>query len=133
MNTTLNSRLHLLLTQSGKTQHKKDLVFSFTSGRSDSSREMTDQEARDMISYLEGSKTAPDPADRMRKKIISMAREIGWEKRTATGRAADMERIGNWVLKYGALKKPFNDYKINELPALVTQFERVYKDFLNRL
>lgn len=133
MNNVLNGRIHLLLSQSGKAAHKKELVSSFTSGRSDSSRDMTDQEARDLISYLEGSKTAPDPADRMRKKIISMAREIGWEMRTAKGKVADIERIKNWVLKYGYLKKPLNDYGINELPRLVTQFEQVYKDFLNML
>lgn len=133
MHSTLNARLHLLLAQSGKRQHKKELVFSFTSGRSESSRGMTDQEARDMIAYLEGSVTALDPADRMRKKIISMAREMGWEKRVAGKRIADMDRIKAWVMKYGQFKKPINEYEINELPALVTQFEKVYKDFLNRL
>jgi len=131
MNKQLNARLHLLLTQTHNTVFKKALVFGFTSGRSDSSRDMTDQEAREMIQYLEGQNTAPDPADRMRKKIISMAREMGWEIRTAKGRAADMERIKNWVLKYGLHKKPFKDYQVNELPALVTQFERVYKDYLS--
>lgn len=112
---------------------KKDLVFSFTDGRSESSRDMTDQEAKEMINYLENIKTAPDPADRMRKKIISQAREMHWEKRDNGKRVADMARVEAWVIKYGVLKKPLNDYKINELPALVTQFDKVYKDFLNKL
>jgi hypothetical protein len=129
----LNARFHLLLTQTGKKPHKAALVYSFTNGRSESSRDMTNQEAKELVHYLENINTADDPADRMRKKIISMAREMGWELRTATGKVADMERIKNWVTKYGYLKKPLNDYQINELPRLVTQFEQVYKDFLNRL
>lgn len=133
MQNGLNARLHLLLNQTGKAPHKKELVSSFTSGRSDSSRDMTDQEARDLISYLEGSKTTPDPADRMRKKVISMAREIGWEIRNNNGKVADMQRIRNWVTKYGYLKKPLNDYTANELPRLVTQFEKVYQDFLHKV
>jgi hypothetical protein len=94
---------------------------------------MTNQEAKELVHYLENINTADDPADRMRKKIISLAREMGWELRTTAGKAADMDRIKNWVMKYGYLKKPLNDYTINELPRLVTQFEHVYRDFLNRL
>jgi hypothetical protein len=129
----LNARFHLLLSKTGKAPHKAALVFSFTNGRSESSRDMTEQEAKELVYYLENITTADDPANRMRKKIISMAREMGWELRTTTGKVADMQRIRNWVLKYGSLKKPLNDYTINELPRLVTQFEQVYKDFLNRL
>ena len=133
MDKGLNARFHLLLTQANKKQHKAALVFSFTNGRSESSKDMTDQEAKELIHYLENINTADDPADRMRKKIISMAREMGWELRTATEKVADMHRIKNWVMKYGCLKKPLNDYNLTELPRLVTQFEQVYRDFLNRL
>ena len=58
-----------------------------------------------------------------------MAHEMGWQK--ADGKI-DIERINNWCLAYGVgpEKKKFNDYKYHELPALVTQFKKVYQSFL---
>lgn len=92
---------------------------------------MTDQEARELIAYLENSRTTPSPEERMRRKIISRAHEMGWK--TPEGKA-DIERIDNWCLNYGYLKKKLNQYTYNELPKLVTIFEeKVYKQFLSGL
>jgi hypothetical protein len=60
-------------------------------------------------------------ADKMRKKIISLLRSIGFEK----DRRADMPRILEYVQKVGYGHKPLNDYKHNELPKLVTQMEQI--------
>jgi hypothetical protein len=67
-------------------------------------------------------------ADRQRKKIIAMMREIGYEYRNQPheGAKADMVRIKEWVLKYGYLKKDLNSYTVQELPKLVSQVQQYH-------
>lgn len=127
------ARLYALLERSGLKGQKDNIVNGFTGGRTVSVRGMTGTEFAQMMVFLEGVSLRDDPRDRMRKKIISMAREMGWEVNGADGKRADMDKIKNWVLKYGINKKPFNSYTATELPALVSQFEKIYKDFLNRV
>ena len=65
--------------------------------------------------------------DRMRKRILSICYSIGWTRFNIEKRRheVDMERLEAWLLKYGYLHKPLNDYTYMELPELVTQAERV--------
>lgn len=71
----------------------------------------------------------------MRRKIISMAREMGWNQHNhATGKLqANMERIEGWCIYHGYLNKGLNKYSFEELPKLVTQMEYVLADFRNKL
>lgn len=88
---------------------------------------LSSKEASDLIqNYQFAQKKPEDPADVQRKKIISMARSIGWTKasqRDESKQVADMQRIYGWVLKYGYLHKGMNEYTAKELPKLVTQFQ----------
>lgn len=118
-----NNRIWALVAQAGLSKDDvAALVYQVTNGRTSRSSEMEVREADMLIDNLQqkvGSK-AKDTLDTMRKKIISMAREMNWEK---NGRA-DMQRIYAWVLKYSPFHKPLNDHNQAELAALVTQFER---------
>lgn len=153
-----NRQLHALLTQTGLTPAKQTLVESFSSGRETSSTGLKDHEAIEMIKYLKGEllkKQQPaysDPkhignvmpaafkastpgkqANTMRKKIIALAHQMGWSgiHPTSGNKIADMARINAWCIKYGYLHKQLNDHTISELPKLVTQFDNLYKTFLN--
>jgi hypothetical protein len=155
-----NRQLHALLTQTGLTEQKPLLVESFSGGRETSSKELKDHEAIEMIKYLKAEllkKQQPannDPkhignvmpaafkantpgkqANTMRKKIIALGHQMGWSgiHPTSGNKIADMERINAWCVKYGYLHKQLNDYTILELPKLVTQFDNLYKTFLNAL
>ena len=66
----------------------------------------------------------------MRRKIIAQAFEIGWT--IAATKKIDMKRIDNFCKVYGFKKKSLNNYTYSELPTLVAQFEKVYKDYLNK-
>lgn len=107
---------------------KELMVLNYSNGRTNTTKELTYAEADLMIRNLnreisyEGS-----PGDKMRNKILSLGHEMYWQKK---GRKIDMDRINGWCVKYGYLHKPLDDYTDNELPELVTQFEKVYKDFL---
>lgn len=100
----------------------------FTSGRSGSSKDLTSDEANALIRHLKQLDPEEVAAEKMRRKIISMAHEMGWRLPGTT--RADMQRIDSWCVKYGYLHKKLNQYLPAELPALVTQFEAVYKSFL---
>jgi hypothetical protein len=118
---------------------RAQLVHQFTNGRSSSAADLSYTEADDIIKALEGmaanTGSPKDIAVKMRRRIISLAHEMGWELPSAgKGRpSADMLRLYNWVLKFGYLHKDFNAYTVNELPKLVTQFEEVYKHYLSKV
>jgi hypothetical protein len=130
-----NRILHSLLNATKMIVQKEDLVYSFTGGRSTTSKELTYQEAGALITHL---KTL-DAAHKMRRKIISMAHEMGWQVRVSSPNGgsrmgADMDAVNAWCKKYSFGKKPLNEYTTRELPRLVTQFEQgPYKHYLSHI
>lgn len=157
MTKELNKQLHALLTQTGLTDAKPYLVNSFTHGRSESSRDLTNSEAIEFVRYLKKQieiKQASNPitdskhisnamptfkantpaqqANTMRKKIIALAHQMGWSAQhpESGNKIADMPRINAWCVKYGYLHKELNAYSLEELPKLVTQYQNLYNTFL---
>lgn len=154
MTQALNKQLHALLNSTQLMPQKAVLVTSFTNGRSDSSRDMSQYEAIELIQHLKSiqtqaqANTAPHPkhisqqlptiktdkerANTMRRKIIALAHNMGWSAKhpTSGNKIADMKRINDWCKKYGYLHIPLNDYTAAQLPKLVTQFDNLYKSFL---
>lgn len=138
MTTSFNKQIHALLTQTGLATQKASLVFGFTQGRSESSKDLSDGEAIDFINYLRKQPGAialrqaqPDSADKMRKKIISLAYEMHWAKAgdwRAAVAAIDSFCMGNKSL----FKKALNGHSYKELVQVVSQFEMMYKKYLNK-
>lgn len=94
-------------------------------GRTDSTKDLSDDEAFQLIERLQ--KQAFDDHKRgnsMRRKIIGIAHELGWEEEDGS---PDLARIDAFCSKRGAYHKPLNKHKYNELPTLVTQFEQLLK------
>ena len=70
-----------------------------------------------------------DELNNMRRKLISMARTIGWQKENPVDPwkpLADMERLKGWCLKYGQHHKDLNALNKKELANTITQFEKVF-------
>ena len=130
MNNQLNSQLNGLLSATGLVTQKEALVLSATKGRSGSRRDLTDFEARGLINYLQEEKNKmPDAANKMRRKIISLAYEMHWAK--AGDWKAAVESIDKFCLsKNGMFKKQLNKHTYEELVQVVTQFESMYKKYL---
>lgn len=119
--------LHLLVVKCDLVEDKKHLVSQYTNGRTESSKEMTQTEARYLIASLKKMVSPTEDekkADRMRRKIIGLAHECGWH--LAGTQRIDMERLDNWCLNSSYLKKKLDKYKLSELPRLVSQFEKVH-------
>lgn len=135
-----NKVLHAIIGQLGlSSELKEDLVFQFTGGRSIKSSEMLMEECRALINHLNTIKQqsvqvvkAPAPVkyytpeEKMRRKIISIAHEMNWKQPSGK---ADMSRINEFCLQRGHAHKTLNDYTKAELPTLITQFEKLLKDY----
>lgn len=130
--------IHTLLPAAVKADKeiKQALIAQYTgSNDKGSTQDLTYSQAQSLIERLQGTQCpASDSqrADTMRKKIISMAHDLGWQHYDDNRHklVADMKAINCWCLKYGYLHKPLNGYTYAELPALVTQFERLYHSHL---
>ena len=104
-------------------------------------RELSFSEAGALIKRLKEQQNSLNPArhakaEKMRRKIISMAHEIGWQKpgTALASPKADIKRIDDWCRKFGYLKKALDNYTCEELPQLVTQFEYgPYKHYFFKL
>lgn len=134
--TQQHRRLYALLKDTGRMNHRHDLVHSFSRGRTTNSTELTELEIAELIRNLEQKQqdkpthsTASRNGDKMRKRILSMCYTIGWTKynERINKVVVDMERLNGWMLKYSYLHKELNQYKYSELKDLVSQFEKMVK------
>lgn len=160
MTTELNKQLHALLSQTNMIKAKPYLIESFTNGRETSSTGLQSHEAIELIKHLKcelqkqknkamanepkhignamptfKANTPAQQANTMRKKIIALAHQMGWSAihPVSKNKIADIPRIDAWAIKYGYLHKSLNNYTIQELPKLVTQFDNLYKSFLKAI
>lgn len=132
----VNRHLHAELNRTGLLEQKANLISGITNGRTESSREMTNLEANELIRWLKTQPNAKpvDPrCEKMRRKIISLAWQMNWTTKTNGQVKADIKRLNAWCEKSSYLHKPLNDYQYAELPKLVSQFEAVYESYLQAL
>lgn len=110
------------------------LALRFSGGRTGRTSELWYEEAQDLIRWLEAQ--LPDlkarghrTADRQRKKILSIAHQLGWE---VAGGRVDMQRLERWLVKYGCHHKGLNHLSNDELAGTITQMEQVLAKELDK-
>lgn len=79
---------------------------------------LSNRQANKMIRDLLGEPIVK-PEDKMKNKIISMAKTIGWVK----DNSIDISRLNNWCLNKGMYQQALDDHNIDQLPHLVSQFQ----------
>lgn len=101
-------------------------------------KDLSDNEVRDLIITLNSEKEFKSNADVMRKKIISLlaTMESYYSQKTKyefVAHNVGKPQMGGttgiyaFILSVGYLKKPFNEYTVQELPKLVTQITQLRK------
>ena len=144
--------LHTIISKAGiPLERKVDMCMGFSDGRTTSSRELYDYEAKAMIAHLKSLDPEEKGKQKMIGKILYYAHEMQWtvwSRKSEVGSlksenrkpitdnrhlVADIDRINAWCEKYSYLKKKLDDYTYSELPKLVSQFQNVYKSFLKTL
>lgn len=124
---SLIKRFYGLLKETNRQQFKETIVAAYSASKSTSVKDLTDNELRNVISFLEvGSSSTQtlqeESKNKMRRKIIGICAESFEMKQNGK---SDMKKIYDFVLNKGYLNKNFNEYEYNELPTLVAQFEKL--------
>lgn len=121
-----HKRLFGLLKALNLIQMRDVLAAEFSSGRTDSTKELSKEECEDLISHLQWqvNQIKPDQnnASPMAKKFFHLCHKLGMENKDGT---LDYNRIRNWCMKYSYLHKAFEDYKEAELPMLLSQLQKI--------
>jgi hypothetical protein len=122
---------------SNKALDKKQVILDASSGRTASSRELTFEEAHNLLHYLNDSRQAT--IDKMVRKMVAIAYDLNWIQEKPVVESGgkvvmkkDFSRLYQWVKKYGSLKKDLKQYNEKELPALITQLEQVAGYYLKK-
>lgn len=131
--------IHSTLHRKGLLQHKREMVSSFTNNRTESSKEMTIEEASDFLKMLFDYQPDQDKRQKMVNSIIAMAREMGVITRqqvvTDNGLEwkSDYSKFDEWLLTKSCVKKKnLNGCTYEELPTLVTQYKAIYTSWLHK-
>lgn len=129
--------LHAILAKRGMMDVKQQIVSDSTGGRTEHSSDMQIGEITDLLTRLNKGAEIRLSADqeagnRMRRRMLSMCYTLGWTKLNIRQfkQTVDLDRLNAWCEKYGYLHKPLNAYTYDELPALVSQFEKFLKSEL---
>lgn len=117
-------KIHVLLRQFGVMEDKKELVLQFTNGREESSRKLTMEEAKNLLSHL----SQYDPLDRMRRKVFALAysADIIWGD-SKENRQINIAKLNMFLREKGTVKKDLNKMNKVELIKVIGQFEQIKK------
>lgn len=124
--------IHVLLNKNGLIEHKAEIIHEYSHGRCTSSRSLSFTEAKALIAHLNtyGNNDSSYKQHQCKLKILSMAHELGWQ---LSASKIDMERVNAWCIKYGHQHCKLDKYPADDLPMLVTQFEKMYSQYINKL
>lgn len=116
-------------------QDEDAMVLGFSSARTAHVSELSVTEAAAMIKHLKGLDPDEASAEKMRRKLIAMAYKYYGITGNATKEQKKevMNRLNGWCQQYGKGGKRLDGYTVKELPVVVSQFERVLKQHLNKI
>lgn len=132
--------IHSAISKKGLKDSKKSIIKEASAERTESTKDLTYQEAQKLLMFLNNDKTSEQQGiDKMIRKLMAMAYDIRW---ITTYSCVDADQVKTkknysqvyeWVKKYGYLKKELKNYSYSELPKLLTQFEQgPYAHFLKK-
>jgi hypothetical protein len=123
------SKIHVLLQQKGLLDEKKAMIYSISDGRTDSTKDITSNEARRLIAFL------LDENSEIKEKIkiaINAIWKIAWEMGIIYGKTEDdynmnIAKMNMFCRQRGAVKKNFTEMTFPELQKVHRQFEAMYR------
>lgn len=121
--------IHVLLNQLDLMERKADLVYSFSHGRTESSRELTLTEAKEFIEYLKRSEET--------QRLICSIWHLAYEMNIISGSGSEQNgmnaaKLDMFCKNRGAVKKNLREQSYTELKKTHRQFEAMYKKHLQK-
>lgn len=106
---------------------RHEIVRSVTNGRTEKLSELEGLELHELNEHLKRLTATPTDIDkikleRQRRKFFSICHLLNWELDNGK---LNYDVINEWLLKFGYLHKPLNEYTLKELPQLITQIESI--------
>lgn len=123
-------RLHALLAKIGiDKETKQQMIYDLTGGRTSSAGDLMFMEAKELIDKLQKSQPGvthnnkpiskeAESNQKMRRAILSRCYTLHWTNNDGV----DYDRLNNFLITHGAVKKKLNDLNHDELVKVVTQF-----------
>jgi len=119
------AKIHVLLGQLGLTEQKAEIVYNLTNRRTESTKELSIDEARRLIINLTGY----DPNEKLKGIILSLAYQAGIiYGDTPEDKKMNMAKLNMFLRERGSVKKPLNEMKYKELVTTHRQFEAIVKN-----
>lgn len=116
------TKIHVLLNQNGWIGDKAEIVTAITDGRTTSTRELTFEEAGQMIQYL----SEHNPYERMKSLIFSLAYQAGIIYGTTNAdKKMNAAKLDMFLQSRGSVKKKLNVMNIAELTKTHRQFQAI--------
>lgn len=130
-------RIHTLLAKNKLMAQKYTIIAG--SYNVDSTRDLTSEQAEDMINWLDGKLKYGDMKphqfamfdhkNRQHMKLLSLAIEYGWFTYSDKYKrnVADLNRLGLWIMNRSQSHKPILKMTEKELQITIYQFEQMVK------
>ncbi|WP_295795162.1 hypothetical protein [Mucilaginibacter sp.] len=116
------AKIHVLLNNLGIAGEKASILNSLTNGRTESTKQLTIIEARQLIVSLSGH----DPAERLKSLIFSLGYQSGiLYGSTADDKKMNAAKLNMFLKERGAVKKELNQMRYGELVKTHRQFEAI--------
>lgn len=123
-------KIHVLLQQKGLMEEKETMMYSISDGRTQSTKELTCNEAKQLISILLG-----DDKDREKQmSIFAAIYGLAWKMDIIYGTTDDdyqmnIAKLNMFCRQRGTVKKNLTEQNLIEIKKTHRQFEAMYKKF----
>ncbi len=118
-------KLHALLSNLGLVDQKQEMVYAMTDGRTTSSKDLSMDEARKLISNL----AKYDPKERQKNLIFSLAYKAGIiYGESDADKKMNAAKLNMFLKERGVVKKELNQMNFDELVKVHRQFEGIVRN-----
>lgn len=119
------AKIHVLLSQLGLLDDKKEIIANFSKGRTESSKELSSEEARQLLISL----TEYSPNERLKSLIFSLAYQSGIIYGSSQeDKKMNAAKLALFLKERGTVKKELNQMTYPELIKTHRQFEAIVKN-----
>lgn len=132
--------INTAISKKGLKDEKKKMISDVSNGRVESTSDLFFDEAHSLLMFLNAdTDNKQEKIDKQVRKIFAIAYDLKWitEKPVVNGsgkieKKKDYSVLYKWVNDYGYLKKELREYDEKELPALITQLQKVAGYYLSK-
>lgn len=127
-------KIHTLLNQQGLMDEKRTIIHSVSEGRTDSTKQLTANEARQMISWLLDA----DEENKKRQEVFKAVYGLAFKMDIIYGNTDEdyqmnIAKLNVFCRERGTVKKNFTSQNLAEMRRTHRQFEAMYKKFENKV